>query len=1093
MLTQSKYALGNQTSMLPQEFRIMNATPSFQEDHISQVPALQLLQHLGYTYLRPSEVSVQRKGKLSSVLLEGILTEQLAKLNRIRTRGKDYAFNEENIADGVRALREIPFDGLVKTSEQVYDLLTLGKSLQQTIEGDTKSYTLRYVDWENIHNNVFHVAEEFEVERTGAKETCRPDIVLFVNGIPFAVIECKRPDIKKPLEQAISQNIRNQGEGYIPGLFIYPQLIMGVTKNEAAYATTATGAKFWQLWREYRQGKPVDVTPEVGVLVNKPLAKAQKDKLFADRFGYVKHYFDELEASGRKVTEQDKALWSLCRPDRLLELAYRFVVYDAGEKKIARYQQYFTVKSIVARVREIGSNGRRAGGVVWHTQGSGKSLTMVMLAKSVALEPSIPNPMVVLVTDRIDLDEQIWKTFHNCGKDPTQAATGKHLAELITAGQESVITTTLAKFDAALNKGDFENKSPNLFVLIDESHRSVYGESAAKMEKTMPQGCFIGFTGTPLMKKEKSTAKKFGGLIEPAYTIDQAVKDKAVVPLLYEGRLVLQEVDQKAVDKWFKVVTANLTEAQKADLKRKFATADQLNQADRRIFETAFDISEHYKQNWQGTGFKAQLAAPTKATALKYLEYLAEFGGLTSDVIISGPDTREEQEEVEEVDTEEVLAFWKKMMAKYGNEKKYNDTIINKFKHGPEPEILIVVSKLLTGFDAPRNTVFYLCKKLVEHNLLQAIARVNRLYEGKDFGYILDYYGVLQQLGKAMDLYAALPDFEKDELAGTVTDVADEIAKLPQRHSELWDVFSGVKNRQDEEEYEQWLAEPERRERFYEKLCAYHRTLGVALSTMEFQRDTPDAQLTRYKKDLAFFLNLRAAVKRRYAEEIDYKEYEEKVKKLVDTHVKAEGVQQITAPVNIFEREAFEAEVERLQTPAAKADTIAHRTQKTIHEKMEEDPVFYRKFSKILQDAIDAYRAQRISEAEYLERAESVKEAVLNRKGDDLPDMLQDRGPAQAFYGVVSEVFKGVALKEDAPPYLAAEVALKIDDAVQRNMEVDWDRKSDVQNRMRNEIDDVLYDVKGEQGIALQPEDMDSIVERSIEIAKVRYPRGGRK
>lgn len=244
-------------------------------------------------------------------------------------------------------------------------------------------------------------------------------------------------------------------------------------------------------------------------------------------------------------------------------------------------------------------------------------------------------------------------------------------------------------------------------------------------------------------------------MIEPSYTIDQAVKDKAVVPLLYEGRLVLQQVDQKAIDKWFEVVTKPLSPAQRADLKKKFATADQLNKAERKIYEAAFDISEHYSQNWQGTGFKAQLAAPSKLAALKCKKFLDEFGKVTSEVVISAPDTREEQETVKEVDTEEVRAFWKKMMAKYGGEKEYNKQIINAFKHAPEPEILIVVSKLLTGFDAPRNTVLYVCRSLVyvcrslvEHNLLQAIARVNRLYEGKDFGHIIDYYGVLQALGE---------------------------------------------------------------------------------------------------------------------------------------------------------------------------------------------------------------------------------------------------------------------------------------------------------------------------------------------------------
>ena len=714
---------------------------------------------------------------------------------------------------------------------------------------------------------------------------------------------------------------------------------------------------------------------------------------------------------------------------------------------------------------------------------------MVMLAQSLARETEIPNAVIVLVTDRVDLDLQIKKTFHHCGLEPVQAQTGKHLTKLITEGKATVITTVIDKFASAVDAGDFKNESPNLFVLVDESHRSVYGETGAKMEKVLPKACFIGFTGTPLMKKEHKTANKFGGYIEPSYTIDQAVKDKAVVPLLYEGRLVLQQVDQKAIDKWFEVVTQPLSNEQRADLKKKFASADQLNKADRKVYEAAFDISEHFSQNWQGTGFKAQLAAPNKLTALKYKKYLDEFGKVTSEVIISAPDTREEQEDVLEVDTEEVRAFWKKMMAKYGTEKQYLEQIINGFKHGPEPEILIVVSKLLTGFDAPTNTVLYLCRKFVEHNLLQAIARVNRISGGKDFGFIMDYYGVLQQLGEAMDLYGALPGFEKDEIAGTVTDVADEIKSLPQKHSELWDVFKTVKNSKDKEKYERLLGDEELRGQFYDKLNAYCRTLGIALATMQFLRDTPEKKISTYKNDLTFFLKLRVAVKHRYAEEIDYKDYEKKVQKLIDTHVHAEGIEQVTPPVNIFERDAFKKEVEKLESAASKADTIAHRTQRTITEKMDEDPVFYRRFGRILQDTIDDYRAARISEKDYLNKVTEVMQSVLSRTGDKLPEILRDRDVAKAFYGVVNEVVARLGVPEAELAGVSAEIAVRIDDAIEPMAIVDWRTNLDVQNQMRNAIDDLLYDLKAERGYNLTTEDMDAIVERSLDIAKSRYPR----
>ncbi len=1060
----------------------MIETPSFLEDHISQIPALQLLQGMGYTYLRPPEVFLERKGKLSGVLLEGILQRQLKRINRIRYKGGEYEFSDENIQAAVQALKDVPFDGLVRTNEKVFDLISLGKSFEQTVRGDTKSFTLQYVDWQRPENNVFHVAEEFEVECTGSRQLRRPDIVLFVNGIPFVVVECKRPDIKEPLEQAVSQQIRNQGNDHIPRLFAYSQLLLAVTKNEAAYATTGTPAKFWAQWRERD-----DPAAAVSRLVNKPLTREQKDKLFADRFGYVRRYFDELELTGRLVTEQDKALYCLCRPERLMELVYKFIVFDAGEKKIARYQQYFAVKNTIERIRRVGPEGRRTGGVVWHTQGSGKSLTMVMTAKSVALEPDIPDPRVVLVTDRVDLDDQIYRTFLHCGKEPVKARTGKNLLALLSQNKEAIITTTVFKFEKALRHQDYRNESNNVFVLVDEGQRTQYGTLNAKMQKVLPRACYLGFTGTPLMKKDKNTAHKFGGIIDPAYTMDQAVKDKAVVPLLYEGRHILQEVDQKAIDRWFDVVTKPLSEAQKADLKRKFATADQLNKADAKIHMAAYDVSEHFSRNWKGTPFKAQLTADSKLSALKFKKYLDEFGEVTSEVLISGPDTREGNEDVYTVGTDEVHAFWKRMMEKYGDEETYNKQLINAFKYGDEPEIIIVVDKLLVGFDAPRNTVLYVAKNLKEHALLQAIARVNRLYEGKDFGYVIDYYGVFKHLGEAMDLYASLSEFDREDIAGGLIDVSKELGTLPQKHSELWDVFKTVRNRKDEEAYEQFLADDAERQRFYDKLSAYSRTLAVALSTVKFLEDAPEEKVERYRKDLAFFQKLRASVKRRYAEEVDYKEYEARIQKLIDTHVGAGEVMRITPPVNIFEREKFRAEVEKLRTAASKADTIAHRTKATIAERMDEDPFFYHKFSKVLEDAIEAFHRQRISDAEYLNRVTEIMNSVRDRAGDDLPPELRTHDAAKAFYGVVNDMLGRL----DSPPpnakEVAARAALHIDQLILRSRVVDWASNADVQNAMRNEIDDYLYELKEEHDLNLGFDDMDLIVERSLDIAKARY------
>lgn len=397
----------------------------FNEEYLSQIPALQLLINLGYKYLPPKEVHKQRRGKLSNVLLEDILNSQLQQLNRISFKGQEYLFSEANIQEAILRLKNIRYDGLLKTNEAIYDYLTLGTSLEQTIDGNSKSYSLRYIDWRNWKNNVFHVVAEFSVERTRSTETIRPDIVLFVNGIPFAVIECKSP--KNEVEQAVSQSIRNQHDEFIPKLFTYTQLLLATNRNDVKYATVGTSAKFWGFWRE-----ELDREEDITTLVNTPLPEDQKNRLFSDEFKPARSDFDNLAAAGtRQNTIQDRTIYSLCRPERLLDLTYQFTVFDAGVRKIARYQQFFAVKNILQRVKQVDAQGRREGGVIWHTQGSGKSLTMVMMGRALALDPDISNPRIVLVTDRVDLDEQIKKTFASCGMQPVQANSGRHLIKLI--------------------------------------------------------------------------------------------------------------------------------------------------------------------------------------------------------------------------------------------------------------------------------------------------------------------------------------------------------------------------------------------------------------------------------------------------------------------------------------------------------------------------------------------------------------------------------------------------------------------------------------------------------------------------------------
>lgn len=1071
-------------------------TPSYKEDHISQIPALQMLQKLGYQYLTPDEALQFRGDKTTQVILEDVLRKQLKEINSIKIGSKrEERFTTGNIEMGIRALKELPMnEGYINACETAYNLLTLGKALEQSIDGDKKSHTLRYIDWEHIENNVFHVTEEYSVMRSTSKEHYRPDLVLFVNGIPITIIECKRPDMKEPLKQAISQHLRNQQEDGIRALYVYSQLSLSIATQEASYATNATPEKFWAKWHEKFDSETEEKQyhQKLIELKNQPLTKDEKEKLFSDRFRYVRNYFEALESEEILPTLQDEYLYGLCRPKRLMDLIFNFVLFDNGTKKIARYQQYFAIKKSIKRIHHI-EGGSRQGGVIWHTQGSGKSLTMVMLAQAIAMDKSIRNPKIILVTDRTDLDRQITGTFRKCGRFVENASTGKRLVDLLESKSDAVVTTIINKFVAAMKKISKPLDSHDIFVLVDEGHRSQNGTFNIEMQKTLPNACFIALTGTPLFKKDKSTAAKFGGIID-AYTVDQAVKDKAVVPLLYEGRLAKQTVNASPLDTFFEMVSEPLTEYQKADFKKKFSRADQLNSAEQKIYAIAWNISLHFRDNWQGTPFKAQLVCDKKVNAIRYKEFLDEIGIVTSEVLISSIDEREGEDSAYEKSSEKENRFWKRMMDEHGNSKTYEKNIISRFKNQEDPEIIIVVDKLLTGFDEPKNTVLYLTRNLQSHKLLQAIARVNRIYPDKEFGYIIDYYGVIENLDDALLMYSSFEDFDADDLEGTLTNINEEIQKLPQKHSELWDIFKTISNKRDAEAYQLLLKDEAIRAVFYDKLAAFAKGLKLALSSMQFHKEVDEKTIDRYKEDLAMFMKLRMAVVERYSDAVDYKQYEGQIQKLIDTHITTEKVEVITELVNIFDKEKFQQEVENTTGKAAKADKIASRTAKHISEKMDEDPAFYKKFSQMLTETIAEYEEKRINEAQYLSKVQEIMENVLAHTDSDIPESLQQREVAKAFYGLTIESLIDKVQDAVVRREIAVQSALSIDDLIRASVLdkekpiIDWQQKTNITGKLLIEIGDYLIDeVRDKYNISLTFGEMDQIANNCIEVAKLRY------
>lgn len=1082
---------------------IPSVAPSTTEDATSQIPALDLLRQMGWTYLSPDEVDRLRGGRRSEVVLASVLRERLATLNGFDYRGRRHAITEGAIEEAVGALTSVMDDGLVRTNEKVWDLLRLGKSVPQTVDGNRQSATLRYVDWDNPLNNAYHVTEEFEVEASGTTETRRPDIVCFVNGIPFVVIECKPSSLtggRVPVEEAISQHLRNQGADEIPRLYHHAQLLLALAINDARYGATDTKLRFWYAWREQDPTEELTLAALRGPRSTTECAQLRETLLGARHRGR-RHFIAEYVASyaasaemGRDVTAQDRLLYALCRPARLLELVRHFTLFEGGFRKVARYQQYFAVKDIIARVRETDRDGTRAGGVVWHTQGSGKSLTMVMLAEAILREFAAHDPRIVLVTDRVDLDDQLYGTFHGSGVELAQAESGEDLRRLLTSRRSRVVTTLVHKFQRALKERKPLAEDADVFVLVDEGHRTHTGSMHAAMRIALPHASYVGFTGTPILKGDRATVERFGGIIGQPYTIEQAVEDGAVVPLVYEGRLVPQDVDEQPIDAWFDKYTKALTTQQKADLKRKYSTANQLNRAEQKIRAIAWDVSVHFGTTFQGrTQFKGQLVAPSKADALLYKRFLDEFGMVSSEVLISPPDTREGWTDVEEVDDSanrpSVVEFWTRMMKRFGSEESYRKDIINRFKGAEDPEIIIVVDMLLTGFDAPKNSVLYLTRSLREHTLLQAIARVNRVEEGKDHGLIIDYFGVLGALDEALDLYTALDGrYERDELDGVLVDIRKAIEELPQKHAELWDVFKTVGNKHDQEAMERLLGDDETRARFYEALGSFARLLKLAVSSVVFHTDTEPALAERYRKDLAFFGRLRASAARRYAEEIDFRQYEGPIQKLLDTYVGAGEVETVVKPVDIFDREAFRREVDQLASPASKAETIANRIKHTIAVHVDEDPVFYRKLGAMLKETYEAYERERFAQLELLRRVEAILEQAQRReRTDDAPPALAGRPVARTYYDIAGEELRsaGNGVKDDD----VAGLAVRIEDIVDRLRIVGWAQNVDVQNRMRTAIEDELFDFQGAQGMKLPFDALDRIMDQCIEVARRRSTR----
>ena len=1017
--------------------------PDFDEASVSQIPAVLQLVNLGYDYIPRREIAKHREGN-GQYILRDIAFDALRRINDARV-------TDQSLVEAIADLERVKLDdGVIKASENIYANLLCGRAVVEFIDGRKTSPQMRFIDWENPANNVFHVAAEFEISEDANR---RPDIVLFVNGIPFAVIENKKSSVA--VDAAVHQMIRNQQGGQTPRFFLFPQILVAANAQSVKYGTMLTPFEFYSVWKERDAGD--DFNAAVSRSVNTPIQSETVAQIGED---LLRARFTQTQ---RTITEQDKGIFSLLRPERLLDLVRNFIVYDNGVKKITRYQQYFAIKKTLARVHETDENGKRRGGLIWHTQGSGKSLTMVMLVKN--LIEQVKNPRVIVVTDRRDLDIQIRDTFAACNikKGVVQATSCKDLIEKIKSKTTDVITTLVHKFDV---NTDFSDDDTNLFVLIDEAHRTQGGEANAMMNKILPRACQIAFTGTPLMKKTKTkngvltkaeSIAKFGGLIDD-YTISEAEKDGAVLPLIYQGRFVDQKIDPLA-DKFYDRVFAKMSEKERADFNRKCVSASVLEETSQRIEMIALDVHDHFVENFKDTGLKGQLVAPSKYAAVMFKQALDFLGDIRSEVVISETQAEDGADDLKPDHKQIVANYLAEQKRLYGSLESREKQIVRDYKKNPDGcELLIVVDKLLTGFDAPRDTVLYLAKQLKDHNLLQAIARVNRVFDGdagkprKTAGLIVDYSKNAKNLKSALELFS---NFDPADIENALMDTDSQIKRLQECFDGLREPFAGIADKNDVNAYVDKLKSDEKaREKFKEDVNACIRQFSLCRALHDFYDKVDLDTLRGWQGELKRFIEIKKTTMLACAESVDFSKYKDQIAKLLDKYVTAREAEILSKEINLSDMREFDQYIEDERnglSDKSKADAILAQTKKIIYEKYDQDKAFYGKFSDLIERLlVDLKTAKKEDLAALLEQAKSYQSAVADYVDSDIPDDLRADKTAHPFYRNLKTFFKASADYTD--------IVRHIVDLIKRRKVVDFSVKQEVRRAVINDIEDFLFD-----------------------------------
>lgn len=1042
---------------------IFNERPECQDRVIS------FLQKMGYEYVSRSEAE-QKRGSLSKV----IFTDELIRfLNKQTFKYKNFElnFSGESIQRAVNALDASLLQGLAMASKEIYNLLTLGISVEENVVIDKdvpvrQSFDLSYIDFEHPANNIWQVTEEFSVERPNG-QYARPDVVIMVNGIPLAVIECKKSSVD--VKEGVLQNVRNIGPDYIPQLFKYTQMVIAMNPNKVVYGTCGTSADYFVEWRE-------------------------------DDVQWQDAICKQCSPDGN-VVEQDRAITSLLEKKRFLTLIHDYILYDSNIKKICRHQQFFAVENAIKRINGEENKGT-TGGVIWHTQGSGKSLTMVMLVKKIQSLKASEHPRFVIVTDRVNLDKQIRDNFANSQMAPVRAATGKGLKTILKDRSNLVVTTLINKFETVCKNHYLEPDSDKFYVLIDEAHRSQYSAMYNYMREVLPNATLIAFTGTPLIAKSKrNTYKKFGNPIHN-YTMKRSIEDKITVPLVYEGRKVKQNDPSNTIDAYFESLTENLPDDIKKELKSKYSKWSKLAEASSRINLVAFDIYDHFVNYCLPKGLKAMVVCASRATAVDVFNIISSLPGKKAHprVVITFGDKREgDDDDVTSTAIRKIKDYHSKYVKPlFGdNDEKYTDSVCDDFKN-PDGDInmLIVKDMLLTGFDAPVAGVLYVDKTLQEHNLLQAIARVNRVYKGKDFGLIVDYWGIFKKLRAAVDLYddaeSSMNSYDQADIEDAIFGPIDEKNKLEHARKELIDMFPGFDDSTTSDAWQLSLEDEVKRNEFYDKLKEYANLLNLALTNRDIFVEIGFDKLEEYRKDYRFFDKLRQSVIERFDNEIDLSKYEAGIKNLLDTFVNATDVHQIIKPVSITDKAAM-AKLLRSDDPQnVKADKIKTRIESELKQVRYDDPLLFEEFSTKIKKTLAEYNETRDAD-KYLMAMETMADDFRNgRLTKDYPASIANDSDTKAFYGAVITVLRanGAIKLTDHIENTIAEHSRKVTKAVSDRAKRDWKHNEVVHKQIHRALDDCLFELFDELGYEINNSNidvLDLLIDEIMKVAVARY------